>query len=222
MVNKIVFGLLVVLISSGMGLGIVKNVKNKSDYQFPQSNQVQYSNDLKWDSPSSTQLPSTPHLSMDEIIKAGNEFISNYKTGIELVRIIETSKYFYIAFRETGSGIGAFELLADPVTGQMGFETGPSQFWNTKYGVWGSGKDMVNTVSTGQAQNNAIMFLKKENPLASLDPDPIDFHGYYSFFERQDNQIVGVLSVNGITGEVEQHDWLGKVLQIRDLNKNNS
>jgi hypothetical protein len=222
MFDKMVFGLLLLLISSGMGLGIAKNNKNQTDNPSMSSDQIQYSGVLKWDADPSTLQSTVSHLSMDEIVNRGNDFINNYKTGIEIVRVIETPRYFYIAFRETATGVGAFELLANPVTGQMEIENGPSQFWNTKYGVWGSGKSMNNGVSAGQALSNAFMFLKKENALASIDPDPIAFYGYYSFFEHQDGQIIGVISVNGYTGEVEPHTWLGKVLQTREFSNKNS
>jgi hypothetical protein len=220
MVNKIAFGLLVVLISSGMGLGIAKNVETKENNLFLHSNQIQYANNLVIGAPTDAQHPTGPHLSMDEIIKAGNEFVANYKTGIQLVRIIETSKYFYMAFRETGSGIGAFEILADPVTGQFGLETGPTQLWNTKYGFWGSSNVMNNNIPREQAQFRAMTYLKNQNSASSIDPDPIVFYGYYTFFERQADQIIGVISVNGFTGDVEPHSWLGNVLQTKEFSSN--
>ena len=222
MLNKMVFGLLVLLISSGMGLGIAKNLKNKADYPPVPADLQKISGEFKWNSVTPGQNQTGPHLSMDEITKLGNDLISNYQTGIELVRIIETTNYFYMIFRETATGIGAFELLVDPVTGQMGFETGPSQLWNTKYGIWSSGKYMSNVISEVQAQYNAAKFLKNENPMASIDPKPVVFHGYYSFLEVQDGQIIGVLSVNGFNGDITPHDWLGKVLQTREFSNNKS
>jgi hypothetical protein len=147
------------------------------------------------------------------------DFATNYKTEVEIVRIIETTQYFYVVLRESATGVGAFELLVDPITGKIGIENGPSQFWNTKYGIWGNGKSTINGISAGQALNKAFTLTSKKNPPSSIDPQPVMFNGYYSFFEKENDQIVGVISVNGFTGEVEPHTWLGKVLQVREFNK---
>ncbi|HEX7555768.1 MAG TPA: hypothetical protein VF338_04020 [Leptolinea sp.] len=217
MIHKFALGLLVVLIGSGMSMGISANIQHQIDNPPLPSDQIQYSGDFKWDT--TTQPTSGPRLSMDAIASMAQNFSAQYKTGIEIVQIIETTKYFYISFRETASGVGAFELLANPVTGQMGIENGPSQFWNTKYGVWGSGKSITNGISSAQAQNIAFQYLKSNDPLVNLDPEPIAFYGYYSFTERLGDKITGVLSVNGYSGEVEPHTWLGNILQTKDFTK---
>jgi hypothetical protein len=219
MFDKLVFGLLVLLIGSGMGLGIGKDIKHQAENPSVSLNQIQSIGNMKWDTTSEDKQSSGTHLSMDEIRKVGEEFVKQYKTDVELIRIIETSKYFYIVFQEKTTGTGAFELLADPITGKMGFETGPSQLWNTKYGMWGSGSSMINGIPLNQALNNAAQFSKKEDPSTSVSPDPISFNGYYSFLTFQNGKINGVVSVNGFTGEVQPHSWLGKVLQSREYTK---
>jgi len=40
---------------------------------------------------------------------------------------------YYAIVMEQSTGLGAFELLADPQTGAVFPEMGPNMMWNTKY-----------------------------------------------------------------------------------------
>jgi len=43
-----------------------------------------------------------------------------------------------------------------------------------------------------------------------------EFYGYYTFHILEKNETVGMLSVNGITGDVWYHDWHGTVSEVID------
>ena len=44
------------------------------------------------------------------------------------------------------------------------------------------------------------------------------FYGYYTIHVLENDFIVGMLSVNGFTGEVWFHDWHGEFTELTDLN----
>ena len=77
-------------------------------------------------------------LTMDEAeaaversLKAGNN--ANLAVG----EVMEFSNQFYAIVQEKSTGIGAFEVLLDKVTGAVYPEPGPNMMWNLKYGMMG-------------------------------------------------------------------------------------
>ena len=51
--------------------------------------------------------------------------------------VMEFSNHFYAIVQEESTGIGAFEMLVDKVTGAVSPEPGPNMMWNLKYGMMG-------------------------------------------------------------------------------------
>ena len=140
---------------------------------------------------------------------------------------------YYAIVKEQSTGVGAFELLADPRTGAVFPEMGPNMMWNTKYsamatfgggmmggmggfapggmmsGTWGPTAPTTQpTVTADQAQQIAQQWLDQYQP-ASATETPDAFYGYYTVHVMKAGQLTGMVSVNGYTGQVWFHTWHG-------------
>jgi hypothetical protein len=156
-------------------------------------------------------------LSLDQAVEAVESYLTAYgNPDLAVAEVMEFSHNFYAEVEEESTGIHAFELLVDPYTGNIHPEPGPNKMWNTKYGHmggrWGYGSvqstaDMP--VSAGQAQEYAQQYLDAYLPGTTVASEADPFYGYYTLHVLQDGQIIGMLSVNGITGQVWYHNWHG-------------
>jgi hypothetical protein len=109
--------------------------------------------------------------------------------------------------------------------------------WNQKYGMmsgygrygmgmmmegFGFGNPNIQTPSTempippAQAVETAQTYLNTYFSTANLTADEHadPFYGYYTLHVNRDGQAVGMLSVNGYTGQVFPHTWHGKLLEM--------
>ena len=59
------------------------------------------------------------------------------RRSLEVAEVMEFSKQFYAIVQEKSTGIGAFEVLVDKMTGTVYPEPGPNMMWNRKYGMMG-------------------------------------------------------------------------------------
>jgi hypothetical protein len=149
--------------------------------------------------------------------------------GLKADEVIGFSQNYYASLREAGSGIGAFEILIDRVTGTVTREPGPGMMWNTKYSmrgamfngggimggsVWTPSRKM--TVSAQQAQEIAQRWLDS-NRSGSTTKSPDSFYGFYTVDFESSGHLAGMLAVNGYTGQVWYHSWHGAFIQLRDL-----
>ena len=57
------------------------------------------------------------------------------RRSLEVAEVMEFSTHFYAIVQEISTGIGAFEVLVDRVTGAVYPEPGPNMMWNLKYGM---------------------------------------------------------------------------------------
>ncbi len=165
------------------------------------------------------------NIGMDRAVKIAQDTAASYQGGsLAADEVIEFSGNYYASIREKGTGIGAFEILIDRTTGNVIREPGPDMMWNTKYsamrggmmgsfGVTGSGPM---TVTTQQAQDIAQRWLDA-NQVSISAKAPDSFYGYYTVDFQRTGQLVGMLSVNGYTGQVWFHSWHGRFIQVRDL-----
>ena len=162
-------------------------------------------------------------ISMDQV----TEIVQNYLTtrndaDLKASEIMEFSYNFYVMFIEKSTGIGAFEALVDPFTGDMYPEPGPNMMWNTKYGamsgmMWGiRGAPTAMTVTAEQAKKNAQEFLSGYLPGSEME-EADTFYGYYTIHILKEGKIYGMLSVNGYTGQVWYHSWHGQFLNMKEL-----
>lgn len=164
-------------------------------------------------------------ISMDQAVAAAQLYVAAYhNSDLGLAEIMEFTNNFYVHVTEKSTGTGVFEVLVNRYTGAVSPEPGPNMMWNTRYGMMsGNGGGMMGhmmggypyqpagpmSVSVAQAQTNAQQFLDANFPGAKLADDQDTFYGYYTMDFLQNGKIVGMLSVNGYTGQVWYHTWHG-------------
>ena len=166
-------------------------------------------------------------ISIDAAVGIAQQTAAGYSgRALTVDEVMEFQNNFYASIKEKDSGIGAFEILINRYTGAVLPELGPNMMWNTVYGVMARGGMMGVVV-----QPNAAMTVSKERAASIaqrwLDRDltgvtaraPDSFHGYYTIDFEKGGKIVGMLSVNGRSGQVWLHTWHGAFIQSKDLGK---
>ncbi|MEP6753711.1 MAG: hypothetical protein ABI959_13280, partial [Candidatus Dormiibacterota bacterium] len=173
---------------------------------------------------------SGPTISMDRAQQSVQSFLDRTgNTDLRIDELMQFDQNFYARITEKSSGIGAFELLINKSTGAVGYEPGPDMMWNTKYSVAGGAGMMggagpigvhaskgAMTVTGDRATQIAQNWLDGQgggNSAGTADA----FYGYYTFHYQKAGQFVGMLSVNGSSGQVWSHTWHGRFIQVRDL-----
>jgi hypothetical protein len=187
-------------------------------------------------------LPSDgERLSLDQAAEAVEQYLAAYRNGsnLSLGEVMEFSNGFYAQVVEEETGIGAFELLIDPLTGAIHSEPGPNMMWNTQYGhMAGRGGMMGMTlaphasagvggygyrlqagemsVSPEEAVQAAQRYLDWVQSGLTADDHADAFYGYYTLHTLRGGQVVGMLSVNGYTGQVWYHTWHGDFIGMAE------
>jgi hypothetical protein len=163
-------------------------------------------------------------IGMDRAVTIAQNLAASYSGGgLAADEVIEFTDNYYASIREKGTGIGAFEILIDRVTGKVVREPGPDMMWNAKYSVMRPGMMGFSLIGSGpmtvsgqQAQAIAQHWLDANHAGTKANsPDP--FYGYYTVDFGTTGQLVGMLSVNGYTGQVWYHSWHGSFIELRDL-----
>lgn len=166
---------------------------------------------------------------------------------LAVMEVMEFDNNFYAIVYEKSTGLGAFESLIWKQTprygmmwggmmgGGMGMgggmragvvvpEPGPNMMWNTKYammsGMMGSPTRTAGSgqmsVSEQDAKSVAETYLLRNFPGAHVEGGT-RFYGYYTFDFEEDGKIIGMLSVNGYTGDVWYHSWHGAFIKETEL-----
>ncbi len=165
-------------------------------------------------------------ISDEEAIRIAEEYVAGYgNSDLEVAEIMVFDNQFYVQAREASTGRYAFEFLIDRYTGAAYPEPGPNMMWNTRYGHmggsgWGSfmgGGMMGGGWSTGgemsvtpeEALQLAQAYLDRTQSGLTVADEADAFYGYYTIHTLRNGQVVGMLSVNGYTGEVWPHTWHG-------------
>ena len=164
-------------------------------------------------------------LSLDQAIEAAEQFLSDYgNADLALAEVMEFTNNFYAEVEEKSTGVHAFELLIDRYTGTISPEPGPNMMWNTRYspmagmmGGWGRRSLEDLSVTPDGALEIARQWLDKNLPGTSADTSADAFYGYYTIHVMNDDQVYGMLSVNGYTGDVWYHDWHGEFIGMQEL-----
>lgn len=166
-------------------------------------------------------------LTLDQAVEAVEQYLAAYgNSDLTLTEVMEFNNNFYAEVEEHSTGIHTFELLINPYTGAIYPEPGPNMMWNTKYGHmggwWGYGSQQPATdlpVSVEQARGYAQQFLDSYLPGTTVADEADPFYGYYTLHVLRDGQIVGMLSVNGVTGQVWYHTWHGNFIGMSNGDK---
>jgi len=174
-------------------------------------------------------------LTVDEAKQSAQKYVDSLGVNdLSLGEVMVFDNNAYVVVKETGTGMGAFELLVDPVSKIAYPEYGPNMMWNQKYGylnhsgmmgghgggmMGGYGYTFNNTspssvsadmpVTQDQAIKDAQAYLDQYQPGTVAATDPVKFYGYYTLDFSKDGKVVGMLSVNGYNGEVFLHTWHG-------------
>jgi hypothetical protein len=73
------------------------------------------------------------------------------------------------------------------------------------------------TVSPEQALEYAQSYLDAHEPGVKVSDEITTFYGYYTIDLEKDGQIVGMLSVNGFSGQVFPHTWHGDFIEMVEV-----
>ncbi len=170
-------------------------------------------------------------LTVDEAKQSAQKYVDSLGlSDLSLGEVMVFDNNAYVVVKETSTGMGAFELLVDPTTKVAYPEHGPNMMWNLKYGgvnhtdmMGGYGQNFTNTtpsnvsadmpVTQDQAIKNAQTYLDQYLPGNTAATDPIKLYGYYTLDFSKDGKMVGMLSVNGYSGEVFLHTWHGTFIE---------
>lgn len=170
-------------------------------------------------------------LSIDQASQAVQETIDTLDDeNLELGEVMIFDNHAYAQIIESDTGMGAMEVLVDPVTLDVYPEYGPNMMWNQRYGHMGSGRgygmggmmggwtggsdDGEMSVSPEQAVEIAQNYLDEAQSGAQADEHADAFYGYYTLHVLEDGEVAGMLSVNGTTGDVFPHTWHGNFVEM--------
>lgn len=160
-----------------------------------------------------------PHrLSINDAKEVLENYVERLGPKYGVMEIMEFSENFYAVIYEKDTGMGAFEVLIDPYSGEIIPEPGPNMMWNRKYGHHGGmmnvkgSLDEVN-VSPSQAREIAEEYLRNRFGERVEVEELMMFYGYYTLDYEVDDEVYGMLSVNSLTGAVWPHTWHGEFLR---------
>ena len=101
-------------------------------------------------------------ISIDQAQQDVERYVVGYgNPDLKLSELVQFQNNFYAGITEKSSGVGAFALLVNRVSGAVGPEPGPNMMWNSRYGMaamcspGARGSSVAMTVSSEQAQTIA-------------------------------------------------------------------
>ncbi len=166
---------------------------------------------------------------ISELKENVEKYLDYYDGDFEIEDIfVYSNSDYYFSIVEEATGRGAMELLVNPVTGAVYPEFGPNMMWNTKYGMHSSNGygmmrmmdsffndfDEEDAISKDEALNEANDYLKDFSDNLVAEDGGHAFYGYYTFHIVEDDEVMGMLSVNAYTGDVWFHKWHGDLIEI--------
>lgn len=174
-------------------------------------------------------------VSLEDAESAAKKYLSLFEEDLSLSEIMIFSNHAYVQVVEAGTGIGAMELLVEPVTLAVYPEHGPNMMWNLKYGMMsgesnigmmgGGGMmggisnvdpDAEMLVSEEEAVDLAQGYLDQVYPGYTAEEHADRFYGYYTIHIENEGETLGMLSVNGYTRQVFVHTWHGDFIEMSE------
>ena len=181
----------------------------------------------------SKSTSTTETLSVEAARSAVNDYLSSLNNNdLSIKEIMVFDRKAYAVVVEKSTGMGAMELLVDPVTLQVFPEYGPNRMWNLKYGMmvnggcmfgWNNSNTASNaisadmTISLEEAKGIAGDYLTGNISEAEIEGEGSTFYGYYTFDYSENGQVAGMLSVNGFSGQIWEHTWHGQFIEEWEL-----
>src|SRR6266540_4710712 len=80
-----------------------------------------------------------------------------------------------------------------------------------------AGVSAAMTVTPEQAIQDAQKYLDAKISGATAATDPTQFYGYYTLDYEKDGKVIGMLSVNGFSGQVFLHTWHGTFIEESEI-----
>jgi hypothetical protein len=166
--------------------------------------------------------PNAQQLTIDQVADNVRQYLSGFSQKLVLTEVMEFSWNYYAEVEEEDTGVHAMELLIDKYTGRVSPEMGPNVMWNTKYSpmggmmgtFWRGTPTADMSVNSDQAKANAQQYLDAYLPGVTVE-EADTFYGYYTLHTLKNNQVEGMLSVNGYTGNVWYHSWHGAFIDMK-------
>ena len=170
-------------------------------------------------------------LLMDDAQAIAQRYVGSFSgSGLVLDEIEEWEFNFYVVVKESAPPqYKAFQLLIDKWTGVVVPEPGPNMMWNRKYrgrdgmghhGQSGQGA-LPMPVTVGEANAAAMQFVRERFPShPNAEVGTVDtFYGYYNLdvTDAETGVKLGMLSVNGTSGQVWFHTWHGAFIVGREI-----
>jgi hypothetical protein len=181
-------------------------------------------------------------LSIADVDEAVHEYLEGFRyDDLLLGEIMIFDNHGYAQIVEESTGIGAMEVLIDPVTLAVIPEYGPNMMWNLKYGhmggfdgygmgvmmsgygMMGMGNPNINfedaedmSVTEEEAVETAQQYLDQYFLGTQADEHADPFYGYYTIHVLRDGEVLGMLSVNGFNGQVFLHTWHGDFIEMSE------
>ena len=187
-----------------------------------------------------TSLYGLEPLTLAEAEAALNDYLASLgNDDLRLGEIMIFDNHAYAEIVEASTGIGAMEVLVDPVTRAVYPEHGPNMMWNLKYspmagfGMMGGMMGQFGSRSSGfglgrleasaempvtapEAVEAAQEYLDRYLPGSVADEHADPFYGYYTLHILRDGETVGMLSVNGYSAQVFLHSWHGDFVEMTE------
>ncbi len=190
-----------------------------------------------------TTQNTTKELTINDAATAAQNYLltlGNPNLGIKTVQ--EYTSTYNAQVIEKDTGAGAFELAIDKYTGAVTPMPGPTLMWDTKYGTTADGMmgylttgetrynygmmggygGMMNwlrgtptitmQVTTQQATTIAQQYLNTNYPGTTVG-NAATYYGYYAMQVQSGGNIIGMMGINGATGQVIYYTWCGTFMQ---------
>lgn len=188
-----------------------------------------------------SRLSDVEPLTIAEVETAVTNYLSTLsQDNLTLGEIMIFTNHAYAQVLNSDSGLGAFELLVDPATGNVFPEPGPNMMWNTQYsmmsgfgggmmgrnmmgggmmrgnmmGRYGYAPDAEINITADEVVNIAQEYLDAYLPGKTANNHADTFPGYYTLHILEDGETIGMLSVNAYTGQVFLHHWHGDFIEM--------
>ncbi len=185
----------------------------------PWSGMMPFGRGGMWGYGSAPANQSGERITFDAAVQAAQAYAEKAADGLKVAEVMEFDRNFYALLVEKDSGRGAMEILIDPYSGAISPEPGPNMMWNIKYGHMGrmfaQGED--NTLTLDEARAKAQAYLDENPAGATLAEGGVSFYGYFTLDYLVDGKPAGMLSVNGLTGQVWVHNWHGTFVAEKEL-----
>jgi len=189
------------------------------DDTTPWSGRMPFGRGEMWGFDAAPSTDAGERITMDAAVEAAQTYAQSVGEGLVVAEVMEFDQNFYALLTEKETGRGAMEVLIDPITGAVHPEPGPNMRWNLKYGHMGRFHAQAedNTLTLDEARAKAQAFVDEDLAGASLAEGGVSFYGYYTFDYLVDGKPAGMLSVNGLSGQVWPHTWHGTFVAEKEL-----